>query len=171
MPKISHACVIAVLSCAAGTAVAASRPPWPPALPVYDHIVIVVGENKDFEQILGVKFGAPYIRKLAAEGAIFERMFAVPGIGSTVEFDPPNCRGDQCIYARKPEIFAEVQPAVTRYSESHRHSLRRSTYQARLICRGQRHYTREHPAHDRSDVWAAQVERARAQCGGRRHRR
>src|SRR6516164_2469556 len=76
MPKISHACVIAVLSCAAGTAVAASRPPWPPALPVYDHIVIVVGENKDFEQILGVKFGAPYIRKLAAEGAIFERMFA-----------------------------------------------------------------------------------------------
>jgi len=230
MPKISHACVIALLSCAASTAVAASRPPWPSTLPVYDHIVIVVEENKDFEQILGGKFDAPYIRKLAAEGAIFERMFAeehysqgnyswllsgsnqnvgfrdqvpskanhpdypfkasnlgeqliakglsfkgysesLPGIGSTVEFDPPNCRGDQCIYARKPEIFAEVQPAVTRYSESHRHSLRRSTYQARLICRGQSHYTREHPAHDRSDVWAAQVERATAQCGGRRHRR
>ena len=175
MPKISHACVIAVLSCAAGTAVAASRPPWPPALPVYDHIVIVVGENKDFEQILGVKFDAPHIRKLAAEGAIFERMFAeehysqgnyfwlvsgsnqnvgfrdqvpskanhpdypfnasslgeqlvskglsfkgysesLPGIGSTVDFDPPNCRADQCIYARKhvPWIsFANVPNGPT----------------------------------------------------------
>ena len=53
MPKISHACVIALLSCAASTAVAASRPPWPSTLPVYDHIVIVVEENRDFEQILG----------------------------------------------------------------------------------------------------------------------
>src|SRR5215831_4923260 len=72
MPKISHACVIALLSCAASTAVAAGRTPWPSTLPVYDHIVIVVEENKDFEQILGGKFDAPYIRKLAAEGAIFE---------------------------------------------------------------------------------------------------
>jgi hypothetical protein len=55
MPKISHACVIALLSCAASSAMAASRPPWPPALPVYDHVVIVVEENKDFEQILGGK--------------------------------------------------------------------------------------------------------------------
>ena len=76
MPKISHACVIALLSCAASTAVAAGRTPWPSTLPVYDHIVIVVEENRDFEQILGGKFDAPYIRKLAAEGAIFERMFA-----------------------------------------------------------------------------------------------
>jgi phosphatidylinositol-3-phosphatase len=175
MPKISHACVIALLSCAAGTAVAASRPPRPPTLPVYDHIVIVVEENKDFEQILGVKFDAPYIRKLAAEGAIFERMFAeehysqgnyfwlfsgsnqnvgfrdqvpskanhpdypfkasslgeqliakglsfkgysesLPGIGSTVDFDPPNCRADQCVYARKhvPWIsFANVPNGTT----------------------------------------------------------
>ena len=76
MPKISHACVIALLSCASGTAAAASRPPWPATLSVYDHIVIVVEENKDFEQILGGEFDAPYIRKLAAKGAIFERMFA-----------------------------------------------------------------------------------------------
>ena len=53
MPKISHACVIALLSCAASTAVAAGRTPWPSTLPVYDHIVIVVEENRDFEQILG----------------------------------------------------------------------------------------------------------------------
>ena len=76
MPKTSRACVIALLSCAAGTATAAGRPPWPATLPVYDHIVIVAEENKDFEQILGGEFDAPYIRKLAAEGAIFERMFA-----------------------------------------------------------------------------------------------
>ena len=76
MPKISRACIITLLSCAAGTAAAASRPPWPATLPVYDHIVIVVEENKDFEQILGDKFDAPYIRKLAAEGVTFERMFA-----------------------------------------------------------------------------------------------
>src|SRR6266487_1347327 len=175
MPQISHACVIALLSCAAGTAVAASRPPWPPTLPVYDHIVIVVEENKDFEQILGGGFDAPYIRKLASEGAIFERMFAeehysqgnyfwlfsgsnqnvgfrdqvpskanhpdypfkasslgeqliakglsfkgysesLPGIGSTVDFDPPNCRTDQCVYARKhvPWIsFANVPNGTT----------------------------------------------------------
>jgi hypothetical protein len=76
MPKISHACIIALLSCATSSAVAASRLPWPPTLPVYDHIVIVVEENKDFEHIVGGRFNAPYIRKLVAEGAIFERMFA-----------------------------------------------------------------------------------------------
>ena len=175
MPKVSHACVITLLSCAASTAVAAGRTPWPSTLPVYDHIVIVVEENKDFEQILGGKFDAPYIRKLAAEGAIFERMFAeehysqgnyswllsgsnqnvgfrdrvpskanhsvypfkasnlgeqliakglsfkgysesLPSIGSTVDFDPPNCRADQCIYARKhvPWIsFANVPNGTT----------------------------------------------------------
>jgi hypothetical protein len=57
-------------------AMAADRLPWPPALPIYDHIVIVVEENKDFEQILGGRFDAPYIGKLATEGATFERMFA-----------------------------------------------------------------------------------------------
>jgi hypothetical protein len=58
-------------------ALAADAPPWPPMLPVYDHIVIVVEENKDFEQILGRRFEAPYIKDtLAREGAVFERMFA-----------------------------------------------------------------------------------------------
>jgi hypothetical protein len=26
--------------------------PWPPGLPVYDHVVIVVEENKDYEQVI-----------------------------------------------------------------------------------------------------------------------
>jgi acid phosphatase len=175
MPKPLHVCLFALLSWAASIAVAADKPSWPPTLPVYDHIVIVVEENKDFEQILGGKFDAPYIRKLAAEGASFERMFAeehysqgnyfwlfsgsnqnvgfrdqvpsknnhpdypfkasnlgaqlirkglsfkgysesLPSIGSTVDFDPPNCRAEQCIYARKhvPWIsFANVPNDTT----------------------------------------------------------
>src|SRR5262249_28950823 len=76
MPKASQACVIALLSCAASLAIAASKPSWPPTLPVYDHIVIVVEENKDYEQILGDKFDAPYIRMLAADGAVLLRMVA-----------------------------------------------------------------------------------------------
>jgi phosphatidylinositol-3-phosphatase len=175
MPKSLYGLLVALLSCTASLAVAADKPSWPPTLPVYDHIVIVVEENKDFEQILGDKFDAPYIRKMAAEGASFERMFAeehysqgnyfwlfsgsnqnvgfrdqvpsknnhpdypfkasnlgaqlirkglsfkgysesLPSIGSTVDFDPPNCRAEQCIYARKhvPWIsFANVPNGTT----------------------------------------------------------
>ena len=76
MTKPLHLCIIALVSCTASIAAAADRLPWPSTLPVYDHIVIVVEENKDFEQILGGRFDAPYIKKLAAEGAVFERMFA-----------------------------------------------------------------------------------------------
>ena len=36
--------------------------PWPAGLPVYDHIVIVIEENKDFEQIIGNP-NAPYINQ------------------------------------------------------------------------------------------------------------
>jgi acid phosphatase len=49
-------------------------PPWPAFLPRYDHVVIVVEENKDYEQIIGNP-AAPYINRLAAEGANLVRMF------------------------------------------------------------------------------------------------
>ena len=75
MARIWPAWVIALLLCTANGAPAAEVLPWPSSLPVYDHIVIVVEENKDFDQILGGRFDAPYIRKLATEGAVFERMF------------------------------------------------------------------------------------------------
>jgi acid phosphatase len=76
MAKLSCICGAALLTCAAsGIAVGADSLPWPSTLPVYDHIVIVVEENKDFEQILGGKLDAPYLRKLAAEGASMGRMF------------------------------------------------------------------------------------------------
>lgn len=48
---------------------------WPAGLPVYDHIVIVVEENKDYEQIIGTSH-APYINKLRKEGANFTKMYA-----------------------------------------------------------------------------------------------
>lgn len=50
-------------------------PRWPADLPVYDHVVILVEENKDYEEIIGNP-SAPYINKvLRTEGANFTRMF------------------------------------------------------------------------------------------------
>jgi acid phosphatase len=48
---------------------------WPKQMPVYDHVVIVLEENKDFAQIVGNPH-APYINGvLLKEGAQFTRMF------------------------------------------------------------------------------------------------
>jgi hypothetical protein len=74
MRMSAHA--LAVLICAPGIALAADRIDWPPKLPVYDHVVIVIEENKDFQQVLGESSRTPYIRRLAAEGASMTRMFA-----------------------------------------------------------------------------------------------
>src|SRR5712671_2044488 len=49
-------------------------PPWPAFLPRYDHILIVVEENKDFEQVVGNP-AASYLNRLAAEGALLTHMF------------------------------------------------------------------------------------------------
>src|SRR5205807_10046485 len=77
MTKTSHLCTIAiVVLCMARTALAADRPAWPASLPVYDHIVLVIEENKNFEQIVGGRFEAAYLRRLAPEGASFERIVA-----------------------------------------------------------------------------------------------
>jgi hypothetical protein len=46
-------------------------------LPRFDHIVIVVMENKNFSAIIGRPDEAPYINKLAAGGAVFSNSFAV----------------------------------------------------------------------------------------------
>ena len=157
-PLKKIACALALVLCV--PAKAADTISWPPNLPVYDHIVIVIEENKDVEQIFGDQFHAPYIRKLASEGALMSRMFgeehysqgnyfwlfsggnhntgfadqvpsaannpaypfmasnlaeqlikkglsfkgyaeSLPAIGSQVEFHPPDCHGQSCVYARK----------------------------------------------------------------------
>ncbi len=49
---------------------------WPSNLPVYDHVVIVIEENKYYEQVIG-NASAPYINgELAAQGATLTQMFA-----------------------------------------------------------------------------------------------
>jgi hypothetical protein len=47
---------------------------WPAGLPVYDHILIVVEENKGYGEIVG-QDDAPYLNKLEAEGAGFTKMY------------------------------------------------------------------------------------------------
>ena len=76
--------VLLALVCGRSSAPGADAPPadkkpgtipWPAGLPVYDHVVIVVEENKDYDQIID-KAAAPYINKtLRREGANFTRMF------------------------------------------------------------------------------------------------
>ena len=49
----------------------------PAALPVYDHVVIVIEENESFAQIIGNSATAPYINSLAQHGVVFTRMRGV----------------------------------------------------------------------------------------------
>ena len=51
--------------------------PTPSALPRFDHIVIVVEENKDYSQIIGPNTPAPYINALAAQGMLFTNSHAL----------------------------------------------------------------------------------------------
>src|SRR5262245_47930601 len=173
--SIASVCAGALIASTIGMALAADRIAWPAGLPVYDHILIVIEENKDVAQILGAGANAPYFKQLATEGAVFERMYgaehysqgnyfwlfsgsnhnvgffdrvptrennpnypfqagnlgselirkglsfkgyaeSLPAIGSEVEVDPPNCRGNACVYARKhvPWIsFANVPNGTT----------------------------------------------------------
>ncbi len=52
-----------------------SRIPWPAGLPRYDHIVIVVEENRDYDEIIDKADVAPYINSLRKEGASFTQMY------------------------------------------------------------------------------------------------
>lgn len=48
---------------------------WPAGLPIYDHVVIVVEENKNYEQIIGDKDAAYINNVLRKEGATLTKMF------------------------------------------------------------------------------------------------
>ncbi len=68
--------LVPTVSAKDNTALQESVSAWPNNLPVYDHIVIVIEENKNYDQIIGSD-NAPYINDtLKAEGANFTRMFA-----------------------------------------------------------------------------------------------
>lgn len=48
---------------------------WGVTVPKYDHVVIVMDENKDYSQIIG-SADAPYINSLASQGANFTKFYA-----------------------------------------------------------------------------------------------
>src|ERR1700740_864063 len=64
----------AALLCSLFAASSVDAAPWPKGRPVYEHIVIVVEENKNYEHVIGSK-DAPFINLLAAEGAVFTNMY------------------------------------------------------------------------------------------------
>jgi acid phosphatase len=78
--------LLSCLSCATGqapvstlaaiTAASTAPIPWPANLPVYDHVVIVVEENKDYEQVIDNPAASYINQTLRAEGASLTRMFA-----------------------------------------------------------------------------------------------
>ena len=74
-PPLRRAASVILLT-ALGACAGSAAPRRPSPLSVYDHIVIVIEENKDFEQILGGAYAAPYFATLAAEGATLTNMFA-----------------------------------------------------------------------------------------------
>src|SRR5258706_16291955 len=46
------------------------------SVPRFDHIVVVMEENRSYSQIIG-NSAAPFINKLAAHGAVFTRSFGL----------------------------------------------------------------------------------------------
>jgi hypothetical protein len=62
---------IAIAACALADAAGAA------AIPLYDHVVIVIMENHSYVQIIGNTTDAPYINALAARGANFTQSFAI----------------------------------------------------------------------------------------------
>jgi phosphatidylinositol-3-phosphatase len=61
---------VVLIFVAIGVGCAPTAPPRP------DHVVIVIEENRSFNQIIGNPF-APYINSLAAQGAVFTQSFAI----------------------------------------------------------------------------------------------
>ena len=85
MRRLAFVCVLllVIVSCAPSVHLYSARTSaseafslyWPAGLPVYDHVVIVVEENKDYEEIIG-NGSAPYINNvLKKEGANFIQMY------------------------------------------------------------------------------------------------
>lgn len=54
-----------------------STTPTPSSLPHFDHIVVVIEENKGYSEIIGANSSAPYINSLAAQGMLFTNSHAI----------------------------------------------------------------------------------------------
>lgn len=74
MKKLVFATALVLSACATTNKLSTGSATWPSGLPVYDHVVIVVEENKDYDEIIGSP-NAPYINSLASQGASFTAMY------------------------------------------------------------------------------------------------
>ncbi len=68
---------IGAISLGAGVAIAPAAPASASSVPRFDHVVIVVMENKNEDAIIGRPDEAPYLNKLASAGAVFSNSYAV----------------------------------------------------------------------------------------------
>ena len=68
---------IGAISLSAGLAIAPAVPASASSVPRFDHVVIVVMENKNEDAIIGRPDEAPYLNKLASGGAVFSNSYAV----------------------------------------------------------------------------------------------
>ena len=51
--------------------------PPPSQLPRFDHVVVVIEENKDFSEVVGSGLSDPYINGLASQGMLFTNSYAI----------------------------------------------------------------------------------------------
>lgn len=120
MTTAAASVIAAALASPAGTAAE-------PA-PRFDHIVIVVMENKNFNAIIGRPDEAPYIDQLAAGGAVFSNSFAVahpsqPNYLALFSGSTQGVTSDHCPekFTKVPNLGAELINAklsFAGYSES-----------------------------------------------------
>jgi acid phosphatase len=82
MKTVAPALALLLFACSTGPRLAPAPPVAKAAevlsaqgLPIYDHIVIVIEENKDYDEIIGNR-AAPFIAQLKAEGADLTKMYA-----------------------------------------------------------------------------------------------
>jgi hypothetical protein len=69
-------CALLALSYAIGMPVAVLSASELPALPRYQHIFVIIAENKGYDQILGSDSHAPAIKRLAGEYGLASRFYA-----------------------------------------------------------------------------------------------
>jgi hypothetical protein len=115
------ASLMAGVTIPAGTASAATPPPR------FAHVLIVMMENKDYNQIIGQPDEAPYLNKLASTGAKFSKSFAVghpsePNYLALFSGSAHGLTSDKCPvnFGQGPNLGAELIAAklsFTGYSE------------------------------------------------------
>jgi hypothetical protein len=119
---------VLALTLTGATLLAAGPAPAATTLPRFDHVVVVVMENKNFNAIIGRPDEAPFINKLASAGAIFSNSFAVahpsqPNYLALFSGSTQGVTSDRCpqSFTGVPNLGAELISAgltFTGYSES-----------------------------------------------------